>query len=304
MEACWYGSSHLALERRSRKRAHHSLGDLSEASWSLPWSICLNLVVFCLRRRLYTLVLSLICWPRWKDGLLWNCTLSLWTSCLRDLRDWLYHFFDAFCLVGRAPFFRNCTACLVSSRRRLEKSWTRVSMLGSSTLALASRSWICRVKAGEDKRSLRRSTASAVQLNLRRGDGVVLVGCGRGLYRAKSISMTRREWSDMIESWRGTCEMEKTHVWRAVIPWTLLHGSDFNTIVVLLKKPWITHSGDGLQENPWHWNTVNIWDNKPVNGCDVYLRSYQLPIKIYLFTLLRHMCTKHRFKNKYWQQRK
>ena len=27
--------------------------------------------------------------------------------------------------------------------------------------------------------------------------------------------------------------------------------------------------------------------------------NYQLPIKIYLFTLLRHMCTEHRYKNKY-----
>ena len=28
MDACWSGSSHLALDRRSLKRSHHSCGDL------------------------------------------------------------------------------------------------------------------------------------------------------------------------------------------------------------------------------------------------------------------------------------
>ena len=121
-----------------------------------------------------------------------NCTFSLWTSCFKDLRDWSYHFFEASCLVEGAPFFRNCTACFVSSRSRLEKSWTRASMSGSSTLVLASRSWICRVKAGED----RRSTASSDQLNLSKGT----VDLGRGRYRAKSISVMRREWSERIGS--------------------------------------------------------------------------------------------------------
>ena len=98
-------------------------------------------------------------------GLVQNCVLSLWISCFWDLRDWSYHFFIAFCSLEGAPLSRNCTTCLVSSRSRLEKSLTRVSMSGFATLVLASKSWICSMKAGDDKRSLRRSTASGDQLN-------------------------------------------------------------------------------------------------------------------------------------------
>ena len=74
-------------------------------------------------------------------------------------------------------------------------------MSGFSTLVLASRSWICSVKVGDDKHSLRQSTASGDQLNLSRGDGTVLVDCGRGRCLAMSISVIRRELSDRMGSW-------------------------------------------------------------------------------------------------------
>ena len=74
-------------------------------------------------------------------------------------------------------------------------------MLGFSTLVLASRSWICSAKVGDDKRSLRRSIASGDQLNLSRGDGTVLVDRGRGRCLAMSISVIMTEWSDRMGSW-------------------------------------------------------------------------------------------------------
>ena len=94
---------------------------------------------------------------------------------------------------GGALFCRNCTVCLVSSRRRLVKSLTRASMSGSSTLVRASRIWICNWNAGEAMRSLRRSMASGAQLNLSKGDGVVCDGLGRGLWEGRSSSVMSRE---------------------------------------------------------------------------------------------------------------
>ena len=38
----WSGSSHLALDFRSRSRLHHSVGDLDVVECILPWSRCLN----------------------------------------------------------------------------------------------------------------------------------------------------------------------------------------------------------------------------------------------------------------------
>ena len=66
-------------------------------------------------------------------------------------------------------------------------------MSGSSTLVRASRIWICSWKAGEARRSLRRSMASGVQLNLRKGDGVVSDGLGHGLWEGRSSSVISRE---------------------------------------------------------------------------------------------------------------
>ena len=38
---CWSGSSHLALDLRSLRMAHHSWGDFVSEDCSFPWSICL-----------------------------------------------------------------------------------------------------------------------------------------------------------------------------------------------------------------------------------------------------------------------
>ena len=102
------------------------------------------------RSLLYIVVLALICWPSWVDGVDRNWEFKVRISFLMVLRDWSYHFrADFYFLVG-GPFFRNLTACFDSSKIVLEKSSTIALMVGFSALSLADRIWIFSLKWGAE----------------------------------------------------------------------------------------------------------------------------------------------------------
>ena len=62
---------------------------------------CLYLLALLRRRLLYIVVLALICWPRWVDGVDQNWMFSDEISFLLDLRYWSCHLRADFCfLVG------------------------------------------------------------------------------------------------------------------------------------------------------------------------------------------------------------
>ena len=130
------------------------------------------------RSLLYIVVLALICWPRWVDGVDRNWEFKVRIYFLMVLRDWSYHLRAAFCFLVGGPFFQNLTACFVSSRIFLEKSSTMTLMLGLSALSLADRIWIFSLKWGAENLVWTCCMASGDQSNVSNGE---LVVCGWGL---------------------------------------------------------------------------------------------------------------------------